>query len=257
MTPSSHIVKRPVLAGNWKMNKGPSDATSFCAAFIASFQPHPDRTVIFLPPAVSLAAVVAGFASRPDIAAGVQNIHWEKSGAFTGEVSAEMAADAGARFVLCGHSERRHVFGETDEQVGRKVAAALAARLIPIACVGETLEQRNAGHLRDILHRQIDAILGALPTASASRLVVAYEPVWAIGTGVNATPADAAEAHAILRARIASSLGDIAAAIPILYGGSVKPDNAADLLAAEGVDGLLVGGASLDAEGFAQIAAAG
>jgi triosephosphate isomerase len=254
----SHRVRRPVLAGNWKMNKGPQDATSFCAAFAAAHSPRPDRTVIFFPPALSLAAAADALRDRDDLALGVQNIHWEDSGAFTGEVSAAMAAQAGAGFVLAGHSERRHVFGETDEQVGLKCAAALAHGLIPIACVGETLEQRRAEQLRPTLLRQIDAVLDAIPDNAANTIVVAYEPVWAIGTGVNATPGDAAEAHGILRARLGERYGEAAAAgIPILYGGSVKPDNAADLLAADGVDGLLVGGASLDPVAFAGVAGAG
>ena len=254
----THRVRRPVLAGNWKMNKGPEDATSFFTAFVEEHQPRTDRTVIFFPPTLSFAAAAAAVRDRNDIALGVQNIHWEASGAFTGEVSAAMAAQAGAAFILAGHSERRHVFGETDEQVGLKSAAALASGLIPIACVGETLEQRRAGQLRATLLRQLDAVLDAIAADAGNTLVVAYEPVWAIGTGVNATPADASEAHEILRGRLAERYGDEAAAqIPILYGGSVKPDNADDLLAADGVDGLLVGGASLDPSGFARIAAAG
>jgi triosephosphate isomerase len=254
----THRVRRPVLAGNWKMNKGPEDATSFFSAFVGEHQPRSDRTVIFFPPTLSFAAAAAALRDRSDIALGVQNVHWEENGAFTGEVSAAMAAQAGAAFILAGHSERRHVFGETDEQVGLKSAAALASGLIPIACVGETLEQRRAGQLRATLLRQLDAVLDAIPADAWSTLVVAYEPVWAIGTGVNATPVDASEAHGILRARLAERYdADAAAQIPILYGGSVKPDNAADLLAADGVDGLLVGGASLDPSGFARIASAG
>ena len=253
----SHRVRRPVLAGNWKMNKGPEDATSFLAAFSNEYRPHDDRTVVFFPPSLSLAASLSAVRERSDIALGVQNIHWEENGAFTGELSAAIAAQAHAGWVLAGHSERRHIFGETDDQVGRKCAAALAAGLIPIACVGETLEQREGGRLQEILLRQIDAVLDAIPVDAAETLVVAYEPVWAIGTGVVATPADAAEAHAVLRARLSERYGrKPAGAIPILYGGSVKPDNAAELLAADGVDGLLVGGASLDPLAFARIAAA-
>ena len=253
----SHRVRRPVLAGNWKMNKGPEDATSFFAAFANAYRPREDRTVVFFPPALSFAAALSAVRERSDIALGVQNIHWEENGAFTGELSAAIAAQAHAGWVLAGHSERRHIFGETDDQVGRKCAAALAAGLIPIACVGEKLEQREAGQLQEVLLRQIDAVLDAIPDAAAETIVVAYEPVWAIGTGVVATPADAAEAHAVLRTRLAERYGrKTAAAIPILYGGSVKPDNAAELLAADGVDGLLVGGASLDPLAFARIAAA-
>ncbi|HEX6306902.1 MAG TPA: triose-phosphate isomerase [Longimicrobiales bacterium] len=251
----SHRIRRPVLAGNWKMNKGPEEAAAFFREFGRAFGRRGDRTVVFFPPALSLAAAKGALVERPDVGLGVQNIHWEASGAFTGEVSAGMAAGAGAHYVLAGHSERRHIFGETDEQVGRKTAAALAAGLVPIACVGETLDERRAGQLRDVLLRQLDAVLDAVPADAADRLLIAYEPVWAIGTGVNATPVDASEAHAILRSRLAERYGEGAAAeIPILYGGSVKPDNAAELLAAPGVDGLLVGGASLDPAGFARIA---
>lgn len=250
------MIRTPVLAGNWKMNKGPADATSFFSDFLSRHSARDDRTLIFFPPALALAASADAVAERPDIRLGVQNIHWERSGAFTGEISADMAAQAGARFVLAGHSERRHVFGESDEQVGRKVAAARAAGLVPVACVGEKLDERQGGQLRAVLLRQLDAILQAITAADAQSLVLAYEPVWAIGTGVNATPADASEAHAILRERLTAAFGGAAADIPVLYGGSVKPDNAAELLAADGVDGLLVGGASLDPEGFAAIAAA-
>jgi triosephosphate isomerase (TIM) len=250
------MIRRPVLAGNWKMNKGPGDATSFFSDFLRRHHARDDRTLIFFPPSLAFAAAAAAVADRPDIRLGVQNIHWERSGAFTGEISADMAAQAGAHFVLAGHSERRHVFGESDEQVGRKVAAARAAGLVPVACVGEKLDERQGGQLRAVLLRQLDAILEAVPAEDAHSLIVAYEPVWAIGTGVNATPADASEAHAILRERLTARFGGSVADIPILYGGSVKPDNAAELLAADGVDGLLVGGASLDPEGFAAIVAA-
>jgi triosephosphate isomerase len=254
----THRVRKPVLAGNWKMNKGPEDATSFFAAFADGYRARTDRTVIFFPPSLSFAAALSAIRERRDIALGVQNIHWEENGAFTGEISAAIAAQARAAYVLAGHSERRHIFGESDEQVALKCAAALAAALIPIACVGETLDQREAGQLTEILLRQVDAVLDAIPEDASDRLVVAYEPVWAIGTGINATPADAAEAHGIIRARLAERYGKKTAnAIPILYGGSVKPDNAGQLLAADGVDGLLVGGASLDPLAFARIAAAG
>jgi triosephosphate isomerase (TIM) len=255
---NGHVVRRPVLAGNWKMHRGPRETTSFFRDFLARYPAHDDRTIVLFPPAISIAAAAGAVASRDDIDLGVQNVHWEASGAFTGEISAAMAAQAGTRFVLAGHSERRHVFGETDEQTGRKTAAALAAGLIPIACVGEKLEERQAGRLRDVLLRQLDAVLDAIPAGSTAGLVIAYEPVWAIGTGVNATPADAAEAHGVIRERLAELHGpDPARALPILYGGSVKPGNAADLLAAEGVDGLLVGGASLEPADFALICLAG
>lgn len=254
---SRHQVRRPVLAGNWKMNMGPDEATSFFALFLPAFEPHDDRTVIFFPPAISLAAVRLALTSRSDIHVGVQNVYWKPAGAFTGETSAGMAVQAGAAYALAGHSERRHVFGESDEDVARKVAACFDAGLIPVACVGETLDERNAGGLKNVLLRQLGAVLNAVPDGAVDRLILAYEPVWAIGTGVNATAEDAAEAHAILRDRLADHVGaELAVSTPILYGGSVKPDNAAELLAADGVDGLLVGGASLEPDSFARIAGA-
>ena len=245
---------RPVIAGNWKMFKSPADARAFFDVFTKLHAPRTDRSVIFFPPALAVTAALTALETRRDIAIGVQNLHWEEEGPFTGEISASMAAAAGARFALCGHSERRHVFGETDEQVGRKAAAAAAAGLVPVICVGETLAERRAEQLETVLARQLDAALEPLP--GDARFALAYEPVWAIGTGVNATPGDAAAAHAYLRSRLHDRIGAAAEQVPILYGGSVKPDNAAGLLAATDVDGLLVGGASLDPEGFARIAAA-
>ena len=194
---------------------------------------------------------------RPDVRLGVQNVHWEKGGAFTGETSVAMAADAGAALVLVGHSERRWVFGETVEQTVEKVRAVLAAGLVPVLCVGEQLDERRAGRAEAVVAAQLAPVLEVVPLSAARSLVVAYEPVWAIGTGVNATPADAGAMHRFVRARLEEAYGgETAAAIPILYGGSVKPDNARELLAEPGVDGVLVGGASLDPAGFAAICAA-
>ena len=249
-------VRKPVLAGNWKMYKGPAETTRFFNVFLSAHSPREDRTVIFFPSAVSLAAAAASVRTRPDIWLGVQNLHWEKEGAYTGETAAPMAVEAGARFSLAGHSERRHGFGETDEIVAKKAEAAFEAGLLPIVCVGETLEERRAGRLEEVLDRQLNAVLDRLAEDRLIALLLAYEPVWAIGTGVNATPEDATAAHAVLRLRLEKRLGHAGAlAIPILYGGSVKPDNARALIAAPGVDGLLVGGASLDPAGFARIAA--
>lgn len=249
-------IRKPVIAGNWKMNNGPGDTRAFFDAFLAEHDAHPDRSTLFFPPALSLAAAVEALRGRDDILLGVQNVYWEETGAFTGEISAPMAAQAGARFALVGHSERRHVFGERDAEVGRKVAAVLRAGLVPIICVGETLDERQAGRLEEVLERQLAAALAPLPDPGAA-LILAYEPVWAIGTGVNATPADASSAHIFLRGRLSRIVDrPQAEATPILYGGSVKPANAAQLLNAPGVDGLLVGGASLDPAGFARIAAA-
>jgi triosephosphate isomerase (TIM) len=254
----SHQVTRPFIAGNWKMHKGPEETATFFREFLEHYARREDRTIAFFPPALSFAAASEALAQRNDIALGVQNIHWEASGAFTGEVAAPMAAQAGARFILAGHSERRHVFGETDEQVGLKAAAALASGMIPVACVGEKLGERQAGSLEEVLLRQLDALLDALPGDAGGTLVLAYEPVWAIGTGINATPEDASQAHAVLRRRLADRYAaGVAEALPILYGGSVKPGNAAELLAADGVDGLLVGGASLEPADFAAICSVG
>jgi triosephosphate isomerase len=247
----------PVLAGNWKMHKAPAETAAFFADFAARAPAAANRKVWFFPPSVSIAAALSATADRPDLVIGIQNIHWERKGAFTGEVSAPMAAAAGARLALIGHSERRHVFGETNEEVGRKVRAALDAGLHAVTCIGETLDQRNAGQLEAVLAGQVDAALEYASSADAVNVTIAYEPVWAIGTGVNATPQDAAAAHAWVRKCVARKLGDAAArTMPILYGGSVKPDNAAELLAAGDVNGVLVGGASLDPESFAGIVAA-
>lgn len=252
MSTTDAWITRPVIAGNWKMNHSPEQARAFCRDFRDRVTPDDQRTVILFPTALALPAVVEELRDRPDIGIGVQNIHWEDSGAFTGEISAPMARDAGATFALVGHSERRHIFGESDEDVGRKTAAALRGGLVPVACVGETLEEREGGRLQEVLLRQLDAILDAMDADAG--FILAYEPVWAIGTGVNATPADASDAHALLRGRLAERIGEERAAnVPILYGGSVKPENAAQLLGAPDVDGVLVGGASLDPEGFAKI----
>lgn len=248
----------PVIAGNWKMNKGPTETRDFFAAFCELHAPNPGRSVWFFPPAVSLEAAREATSGRPDLLIGVQNIHWEPAGAFTGETSATIATQAGARATLVGHSERRQLFGETDAEVARKTTAALAAGITPVVCIGETLEQREAGRLEEILSRQLDAVLDVLPVPDIGRLLLAYEPVWAIGTGVNATPEDAAGAHRFLRGRLLDRSDEATATtIGILYGGSVKPANAAELLAAADVDGLLVGGASLEPDSFARIASAG
>lgn len=260
-----------VVAANWKMHHGPQAA----ARFFQGFRPAASGAVriVFFPPCVSLSAAVdaargSAGPGRP-VEFGVQNVHWEAGGALTGETSAEMARAAGATLVLVGHSERRHVFGETDEETCRKAAAAVRAGLTPVVCVGERLEERRAGRLREVLARQLGAVADALPAPSpgdaaapvapAPGFMVAYEPVWAIGTGETATPDDAARAHAIVRDVLGGATPEGAERVPVLYGGSVGPGNAAALVAAAGVDGVLVGGASLDPKSFAEIveAAAG
>jgi triosephosphate isomerase len=249
-------MKRPVLAANWKMNHGPTDAREFLRSFLAHFPRQHDRTVIFFPPALTLHSVVEGVRDRSDIVVGVQNIYWEDKGAFTGELSASMARDAGARVVLVGHSERRHLFGEKDEDTGKKCQAAVRAGLTPMLCVGETIEQREQGRTEEVVLRQFRAGIAGLTPAQVGDMLVAYEPVWAIGTGRTATPDDAAAVHAVIRTALRVVVADEARTVPILYGGSVNRGNANVLVSAPEVDGLLVGGASLDAGGWAAIARA-
>ena len=240
---------RGVVAGNWKMHMGPDETRAFLGALSPRLGPGRPQVLLF-PPAVSLAAAVAAAPSW--VALGVQNIYWEDKGAFTGEISAPLARAAGATHVLVGHSERRHLFGEQDPEVARKAAAALRNQLVPVVCVGETLAERRAGQEKEVILRQLDAALVGLAGAGAG-FVLAYEPVWAIGTGETATPRDAANAHGVLRRRMRDRLGEEADRVAILYGGSVKPDNAAELMAAQDVDGVLVGGASLEALSFSRI----
>jgi triosephosphate isomerase len=246
-------VKHPVFAANWKMNHAPADAKAFVRQFLAYFPRQQDRTVLIFPPALTLHAVIDALKDRSDIQLGVQNIHWEDKGAFTGENSAPIARAAGAKYVLVGHSERRHIFGETDAETGKKAAAAVRAGLTPLVCVGETLEQRDAGQTGEVVIRQLRAALALIDHHQISSSLVAYEPVWAIGTGKTASPADASAVHALIRAELRTLTGERGEAVPILYGGSVNSGNASTLLAAPEVDGLLVGGASLEAEGWASI----
>lgn len=242
-----------VIAGNWKMNKGPHETRAFFERLDATVLETGHELIVF-PPAASLgAAFLARGEAVKGIGLGVQNIHWEDAGAFTGETSAPIAANAGAEFALVGHSERRHVFGETDEETARKVEAARRHGLVPVLCVGETLEERQAGRVDEVVLRQLDAALPSFGSAG-DRFLVAYEPVWAIGTGETATPDDASVAHTTLRRRLVDALGEgTGSRVPMLYGGSVKPENAGELLAAAEVDGVLVGGASLDPGSFAAI----
>lgn len=245
-------MRRPIFAANWKMNLGPSEARAFIAAFAARWAPRDDRTLIFFPPVISLTTVVHALGSRDDLNVGVQNIWTENKGAFTGETSAPMAKDAGARYVLVGHSERRHVFGETDAQTTKKCVAAVRNGLNVVLCVGELLSEREEGKTEEVVMRQLAAGLADLPDGCAESIAIAYEPVWCIGTGQTATTGDATAVHAEVRRYLAARFPG-GAEIPILYGGSVNTANAKALLSAEGVDGLLVGGASLDIEGWASI----
>lgn len=249
----TRVLRTPIFAANWKLNHGPTDAKAFMQRFLHQTPRLDDRAMLFFPSALSLAAVVDTLHERPDVLVGVQQVHSEASGAFTGENSASIARDAGARAVLIGHSERRHVFGESDEATGRKVRLAIDTRLIPMLCVGETLSEREAGITASVVERQLTAGLSLLTDAEVGQVVLAYEPVWAIGTGRTATPADASAIHGVLRAALRARAGEKAGHVPICYGGSVNRGNAAELLAAPDVDGLLVGGASLDADGWSAI----
>ncbi|HEY6443869.1 MAG TPA: triose-phosphate isomerase [Candidatus Acidoferrales bacterium] len=246
-------MRRPVIAGNWKMYKTRADTRAFFDAFkpLSAGANHCD--IIVAPPFTAItAAVEAAQGTAIQIAA--QDVYWEREGAFTGEISARMLIDAGCQAVIIGHSERRQYFGETDTWVHRKTKAALEAGLTPIVCVGETLVERDANGTEDVLKRQFEGALAALTPADFSRILLAYEPVWAIGTGRTATPDMAASAHHHLR-NLAAALFTVeqASALRILYGGSVKPENIKGLMAETDIDGALVGGASLDPKSFAAI----
>jgi len=243
-------VRRLIFAANWKMHLAPAEARAYLSEFLPRYQALADRSVWFFPAAVAIEAVAQDIAGRPGLRAGAQDVHWEPTGAFTGAVSAVMAARAGARAVLVGHSERRHVFGETDEETGRKVRAALDADLTPVLCVGETLAQREGGQTIAVAVRQLAAGLEGLRADQLDEVVVAYEPVWAIGTGKNATPADAAAIHREVR-RWLRDRG--ATRVSVLYGGSVNLKNVRDLLAERELDGVLVGSASLDPVAWAEL----
>jgi triosephosphate isomerase (TIM) len=243
-------VRRLLFAANWKLQLGPEETRGYLKTFRARYNRREDRDVWFFPPAVSIEAAAQAVRERVDLTVGAQDIYWEPKGAFTGAISAPLVLGAGARATLVGHSERRHLFGETDEDTRRKLAAALAAGLIPVLCVGETLAERDAGHTLAVVVRQLAGALSGLAADALSRVVIAYEPVWAIGTGRNATPSDAAAVHKEIRAWL-SARGT--GAPRVLYGGSVNLKNVEALLTEPELDGVLVGGASLDPEAWAQL----
>jgi triosephosphate isomerase len=246
-------MRRPVIAGNWKMYKTQTEARAYFSALAPLVQGCVHCDMIIAPPFTALAAAVDA-AKGTAISIAAQDMHGEPEGAFTGEVSAAMLVEAGCRAVIIAHSERRQFFGETDESANIKVRAALAAGLTPILCVGELLAEREGGKTEEVLKRQFSGGVAALTAAEFSRIILAYEPVWAIGTGRTATPEMAAEAHRFLRQQAAASFTpERAAGLRILYGGSVKPDNIKGLMAQVEIDGALVGGASLKAEAFASI----
>src|SRR5690242_11701929 len=243
----------PFIAANWKMYKTVHEAFAFAKEFRALVKDVKDVEIVLAPPFTALHSVVEA-ARNSNIGVAAQNLHWEREGAFTGEVSAVMLKDAGAEYVIIGHSERRRLFHETDETVNRKVLAALGEHLTPIVCIGETLEEREGNQTLAVLDRQIKLGLDNVTGDQIASLVLAYEPVWAIGTGRNATPEQAGEAHAHIRSRLRQWFGANAAdQCHVIYGGSVKPDNIHDLVVVPDVDGALVGGASLDVKAFTEI----
>ncbi len=248
------MTRRTIVAGNWKLNKTIAETRRLIQLFRNRLAGIDTRaTVLVCPPTVAIETAVDA-AKGSAVGIGAQNVFWEPGGAFTGEVSVPMLEAAGVEFVLIGHSERRSIFGETDAEVNRKLKAVLGGDLTPIVCVGESLEEREAGRTEEVVRRQVETGLSEVAPDHAHRLVLAYEPVWAIGTGRTATPEMANEVHRLIRGRLVDMFGGRSAdGISILYGGSVKAENAASLMAETDIDGVLVGGASLDAESFTEI----
>lgn len=243
-------MRRPVIAGNWKMNGTSADSVLLARELAERLASGVEPEVIVAPTFTALIPVREALGGTA-VALAAQNLHWETKGAYTGEISAEMLVDAGCSHVIIGHSERRALFGETDPAVNRKVIAALAQGLIPIVCVGESLEQREAGATREIVLSQLDGALAGLDSDAVGQLILAYEPVWAIGTGRTASPEQAQEVHGWIRDRLSDLAGPaVADIVRIQYGGSVIPDNIATLMAKPDIDGALVGGASLKADSF-------
>jgi triosephosphate isomerase len=243
-------MRTPFIAGNWKMYKTVAETVKYVKEFRAMVKDVTGVEIVIAPPFTALHAA-AEAARNSNVAVAAQNLYWEREGAFTGEISATMIAEAGAEYVIIGHSERRTLFGETDASVNRKLAAAFAGGLTPIVCIGETLDQRERNETFAVLDRQIKEGLDGITSAQVVRLVIAYEPVWAIGTGRNATPRQAADAHGHIRRRLQHWFGaDAAELCRVIYGGSVKPENIGELASQPDVDGALVGGASLDVKAF-------
>jgi triosephosphate isomerase (TIM) len=245
--------RKKLIAANWKMYKTPEQAQSFIGAFLPHVYGHTRDEIVICPPYVCIPAV-AELVRDTNVGVGGQNMFWEKEGAYTGEISAPMLLSVGCTHVIIGHSERRQYFGETDDTVNRKLKAALAAGLTSIVCIGEVLEEREAGISDDVLRRQCENALREISGEQVGKLTIAHEPVWAIGTGKTATPELAADAHRVIRKQAALAIGeDAAKKLRILYGGSIKPENAKALMSQEEIDGGLVGGASLDPKSFAAI----
>jgi triosephosphate isomerase (TIM) len=248
-------MRKPLVAGNWKMHGSRADNAALIRSLLDRLPAQGAAEVMVCPPFVYLLET-SRLLKDSDVALGAQSLCAEAQGAFTGEVSGAMLRDVGCRYVLVGHSERRQVYGEDDSLVARKFVAAQASGLVPVLCVGETLEEREGGRTAEVVLRQLDAVLAVSGAAAFGEAVIAYEPVWAIGTGRNATPEQAQEVHAMIRGRVAALDAKIGASVRILYGGSVKAANARELFAMVDIDGGLVGGASLKADEFAQICAA-
>jgi triosephosphate isomerase (TIM) len=246
-------MRKKVIAANWKMYKAPDQTREFFREFLPMVANHARDEIVVCPPFLDLPAALES-AKGSNVAVGAQNVHWKEEGAFTGETSAKQLLAIDIHWVIIGHSERRQYFGETDDTVNLRLKTALEAGLTPICCVGEVLEEREAGATEDVLRRQCVRAFNAISARKAAKLIIAYEPVWAIGTGKTATPEIAAEAHAVIRQEASRIFGEgFAASLRILYGGSVKPENASALMAQEEIDGALVGGASLDPRSFAAI----
>jgi triosephosphate isomerase (TIM) len=243
-------MRKRIIAGNWKMNKTLDEAVLLAQALSDELKSEKNVDVVLCPPFTNLSAVYQIIKNTP-IRLGAQNIHWVEKGAYTGEISAEMVKSVGCAFVILGHSERRQFFQETNETVNKKITRVLGSQLTPIVCVGETLNERKSGQTDKVIETQIRGVLAGLPVEDAEKLVIAYEPVWAIGTGENATPQQAQQIHKFIRDLLTDIYNDrLAQGMRIQYGGSMKPDNAAELLAQPDVDGGLIGGASLDAKSF-------
>ena len=246
-------MRKKIIAGNWKMNVKPSETAALVKGVVEATKDFANVEIVCCTPAIDVPAAVAA-AAGTQVGIGTENCHWKESGAYTGEISTGMILDAGAKYVIIGHSERRQYFGETDETVNQRTKAAVAAGLVAVVCVGETLAEREAGVTNGVVGRQVQKGLDGLSAADMEKIVVAYEPVWAIGTGKVATDEQAQEVHAFIRAELAKRFGaETAETVRILYGGSMKPGNAAGLLAQKDIDGGLIGGASLNAADFAGI----
>jgi len=248
------MMRKKIVAANWKMNMTQAESAEFVRSLLLDLADIRDVEVVIVPPFTAIAKVTEALGTEQDIKIGAQNMHWEKNGAFTGEISAALLRDLFVRYVVLGHSERRTLFGETDEIVNRKVRAAHEATLRPIVCIGETLEQRDKGKVEKVLSKQLHGSLAEVSAKELQETVIAYEPIWAIGTGRNATPEQAQEAHAFIRKTLAEISDETTAErMRIQYGGSVKPANARELMSQADIDGALVGGASLEARSFAEI----